>query len=156
MIHQPSLKPKAETTLIYSRDPALNLPEDPDARAKALEVARDTGKWSELLGPGAQPTYFHIRIPTGATWNYLAGEIMRQRMLDSEAAAFALRVALIKVDNFGDHKVDRVVDQVHGETMAGKAIINAIYTEAGEYGRDIVEELGTYVLERGKNPISPK
>lgn len=156
MIHAPTLKPNKLITLIYSGDPALSLPADPAEREKALEVARDEGGWAQLVAVGATPTLFHVKIPTGTAWNYLIGEIARRQMVGIEAAAFALRVALEKVENFGAHRVVRIVDPSHDETIATKDIINAIYEEAGPYGRDIVEELGAHIIAKGKERLSPK
>lgn len=156
MIHAPSFKPHAASTLIYSRDPALKLPEDPAQREKALEVARETGKWGDLLPPGSNPTLFHVEYPIGTRLNYLLGQIVRRNMTTMEAATLALRVSLVKIEGFGDHKVERIVDPDHGETLTSKDIINAIFAETGEHGAAIVLELGDYIIERGRNPVRPK
>jgi hypothetical protein len=138
-----------EYTLIYSGDDALALPDDPSERANALRVARETGDWSRLITPGMQPTLFHMRPVSGTLYDWLAGEWRRRRLVDSEAYALAVRLALRRIENFGDHKV---IVENEAPNLATVAIIDALYDVRG--GRELMTELGALVLERAQ--ASPK
>jgi hypothetical protein len=152
MIKPPSLH--AEYTLIYSGDPALSLPEDLEERARVLAEARETGKWDALIHGEEQPTLFTVRPLKGSEFDWWAGEVSRRKLVESEAAALALRLSLRKVDNFGSHRVEFV--QVEGHSLARTGIIDAIYSEAGGEGRGIVLELATAVIERAQTAPRPK
>jgi hypothetical protein len=152
MIKPPSLS--AEQTLIYSGDPALNLPEDPAERDRVLDLARETGQWQSILKEGEPPTLFHCRPLYGTLWDWLLGEINRRNLVQVEAAALALGLALLRVENFGQYKVShRTVD---GQSMATTEIIDAIYREAGGSGRAVVEELGGQLIAQGLRGLRPK
>lgn len=150
MIKPPSIQ--AEYTLIYSGDPALNLPESDAARDHALKVMRETGEWK--LVEGGQPTLFHLRPLTGTEFAWLQGEHARRDLADVELAALALRLALVRIDNFGDVKVKRTTND-DGITLASLDVINALYAVADE-GRVIVGELGGLVFMRTAESPSPK
>lgn len=157
MIKAPSLV--SEYTLIYSGDPALSLPDDADERARVLRVARETGKWDELLTGNEAPTLFHFRNLTRTEWAWLTGEMGHStehgRSLSAvEANDLAIRLALRNVENFGAHKVER--KRYRGDIwLASTKIIDAIYAEAGKYGEDILGEFGSHVIERARQQLGP-
>ncbi len=152
MIKPPSLQ--NEYTLISSLDPALSLPEDEEQRAHALSVAKETGNWSAILNGTDQPTVFTMRPLKGSEFDWWAGEVNRRGLVNSEASVLALRLALVKVDNFGSHKVEFVREG--GIRLAKLDIIDAIYAEGGSEGRAIVLELATHIIERAQTAPRPK
>ena len=152
MIKAPSLI--TESSLIYSGDPALNLPDDPAERERVLELARETGNWRDIVLPGETPTIFHVRPLYGALWDWFAGEVNRRGLVQVEIAAFALRLALRKVEGFGSSKVE--FTRVDGHQMATTEILDAIYREGGGEGRTIVEELGGFVFVKASQGLRPK
>jgi hypothetical protein len=152
MIKAPSLQ--NDYAFIFSGDPALVLPEDPEQRKHALDVARETGNWQPLLGQGDPPTVFTLRPLKGSEYDWWAGECARQRLVNAEAAALVVRLALVKVDNFGAHKVERV--KVDGISLAKVDIIDAIYAEAGGAGRAVILEIADEVIDRATKAPRPK
>lgn len=151
-------------TLVYSGDPALNLPTDPDGdeartkllRAKALEVARDTGDWTALIHTGEVPTLFTVRPITGALLDWMMSEARRRESTAAEVHVFALRVALTKIDGFGDARVETAPAGREGEfRIATMKIIDALYAVEG-VGRDVVQELGSIVWQRALEGLRPK
>ncbi len=152
MIKPPSVQ--NEYTLIYSGDPALNLPTDETERETVLRVAHETGRWDALLG-SESPTLFHVRPLPGTVFDWLLGERIRGNLTDVETWTLALRLALRRVDNFGKHEV-KTARNDDGHVLADVAIIDALYAEAGGLGRDIVAELGTAVIERATTALRPK
>jgi len=149
-IKAPSLQ--SDYSLIFSGDDALKLPEDEAEREHALTVARDTGRWDDLLVPGAKPTIFDVRPLTGSDFAHILGESHRLGWIALEECAYALRLALRKVTNLGEFKVEPVDEG--GRSMASTNIINAIYATGG--GRAIVLELGHAVIRKAQNSPSPK
>jgi hypothetical protein len=152
MIKAPSLQ--NDYAFIFSGDPALALPEDPEQRKHALDVARETGNWQPLLGQGDPPTVFTLRPLSGSVYDWWRGECARQRLISAEAATLLVRLAIVKVDNFGAHKVERVT--VDGVSIAKVDIINAIYDEAGGAGRNVISELSDEVVDRATKAPRPK
>ena len=153
MIKAPSIQ--HEFTLVFSGDPALSLPEDPDERARVLKVARETGNWAPLIIDGQQPTLFHFKDLTRSEFGWWDGERCHSARLGRplgalEASDLVLRLALRTVDNFGKHKVSR---KQHGPVwLADSDIINALNEEAGS---GPLVEFAEIVLERAASPIRP-
>ncbi len=140
-------------TLVYSGDPALNLPADDEPCALALTTARQTGLWQDITLEGQTVTAFDVKPLTGSAFDWWCGEVKRRQLIEQEAAALALRLALVKVTGFGDYKVSHV--QVDGIRLTTTAIIDAIYA-APELGRPAVLEFGSAVIERASESPSPK
>lgn len=153
MIKPPSLQ--SESSLIYSGDPALNLPEDPDERARVLQVARETNKWADLLIAGETPTTFNVRPLTGSQFDWWCGEVRRRSLSDAEAAALALRFALHSVTGFGSFGTLKR-ERIDGHSFATVEIIDALYASTDGHGRSIVLELGGVIVERASSSPSPK
>jgi hypothetical protein len=154
MIKPPSQQ--FDYTLIFSGDPSLNLPSEPDARAKALEVARENGAWEPIIGAGETPTLFHVRPLGGAALDWLISEGRRRSSSELELHVLALRLSLTKVDGFGDHKVTTERAGTEGEfRIASMKIIDALYA-IPEVGRDVVQELGGLIWRRAIGGLLPK
>jgi hypothetical protein len=147
---------QSEYSLIFSGDPSLNLPADPAAREKALEIARERGDWAPLVAPGETPTVFHLRPIAGALFDWAISECQRRKTLDPETYAFALRLALVKIDNFGDHKIK--LERAGHERefkIASSETLDALYAVEG-VGRQVVQELGEIVWGKAIAGLSPK
>jgi hypothetical protein len=155
MIKPPSQQ--LEYTLIFSGDPSLVLPSDQAERAKALEVARETGQWAPLIRSGEQPTLFHVRPVHGMLLDWLLGEMRRRSLIAAETNVLALRLALRRVEGLGEHKVEleRIGAGVGNYDMATTAIVEALYSIEG-IGNQVVQELGDYVFGRALGGLRPK
>lgn len=157
MLRPPSLQ--HEYTLIFSGDPALVLPEDPEERANALRVARETGKWDALIQAGQQPTMFHVRPLPQSTFRWLIGEATRRNLQGFEMTILALRLALRRIDNFGTHSGKVQLEKNDEQQLAKIDVIDALFNvdpDDVDVGRRVVDELGTEILRRAGDGISPK
>lgn len=150
MIRPPSLQ--TGFALCWSGDPALKLPEDPKERERALTLARETGKWP--THDGQQPTVFHFEALTRHEIGWWDGEFRhsaahRRPLSPIEANDLLVRIALRRVDNFGELKVERSTGAV---TMADTSIVEALHTAApsalGEFADEILSR------SRGPRPLS--
>lgn len=151
MIKPPSVQ--NEYTLIYSGDPALNLPEDEAERKRVLDQARETGNWEPLLG-GEPPTLFRIRPLFGDTLNWWDGERGRLQLGGLEAAALALRLTLRKVENLPGVKVE--LQKERGQLMVKPETIAALYEACGDEAQLVIQELSAFVIERAAAALRPK
>jgi hypothetical protein len=152
VIKPPSLV--ADYTLIYSGDPALNLPADDAERERVLELARETGNWRDLLIEGDPPTLFQMRPLPGSVYDYWCGEVRRRELVDREAAALLFRLALTKIDNFGKLVVEHI--KVDGHRIAKVDTLDQIYAALGGTGSLVVAELANHVLHRSEPALRPK
>lgn len=155
MFRAPSLQ--HEYTLVFSGDPALDLPVDEAERETALRVARETGNWEPILKQGQIPTLFHVRQLTQSSARWLGGEIRRRRLEPGEISVLALRLALRRVDNFDGHRVRH--EQIDDQELATIATIDMLFEVDPsnlDIGRTLVDELGSLVLQRASEGISPK
>ena len=162
----PSLqKPHA---IIWSRDPALAVPDDPEQRAdesnedfakrkaevwsewdRKVGIARETGDWSELIRPGATPTMFYVK-PMGVAFRKIADGILTGRIGDVELPAYSLRACLTEVENLGGFELKKV-----DEPRIGKIADEEIIAILDGIDPKIVGELGAYCWKRAEKP-SPK
>lgn len=169
MIKLPSLQ--TGYTLVWSGDPALDLPTAPDdasdderkavaiERERLLRIARQTGNWP--IRPGEQPTVFHFRNLSRSDLTWLTGETSystehtvngQSRPLSvHESNDLMLRLALEKVENLGTLQVKhaRIGSQ---KRVATPEVINAIH-DAG--GSDILDEFVLIVSERATKQLDP-
>lgn len=146
-------KPKSlvsEYTLIYSGDPALDLPTDEAQRDAVLKSARETGKYP--IKSGEHATVFRVRPIPGTSYSWFTAEVRRKDLSGLEMFELAFRLALKSIDNFGDVKVKRI--KVDGHELATREVLDALYT-LGDVGRSIVAELGAIVTEHAADGISP-
>ncbi len=139
----------------YTGDPAIvqladaASDEDQKSHRRRIEVARETGNWTDVLVPGMEPTKF--------TMKPLSGEVHR-RLLDMvpdkvgliEVHALAFRCAIMSVSNFGGLEFKREQTQKLG-TMAASSVVDAL--DAVDMG--IVTQLGAEALRRARE-VSPK
>lgn len=174
MLKAPSLQHRY--TLVFSEDPALDLPVVPELahdatqeqrdeaeklekeREHKLKVARETGRWDDLCRPGMEPTLFTFEPITGTTLTWLQGEARRRNLGNEEGIELAFRLSLRDVTNLGKFKVDDVVED--GRRLATAATIDALYAlgrEAGDatLGRRLIIELGVVVYARAVAGLSP-
>jgi hypothetical protein len=152
------LKPaslQGEYSLIYSGDPSLDLPDDETERARLVRHAQRTGQWP--LRAGSEPTVFHLRPMTGTMLDWWHGETVRRNLAGYELASLALRMTLVRIDNFGGHKVAHVKND-DGVALATDASIDALYSidpDDPSVGRTVVAELGNHVIERATKKLDP-
>lgn len=163
----------AEYPLVFSGDPALELPAIPELtpestpevikqaqeRDTQLRVARETGDWPRITRSGEQPTVFWCRQIHGMALTWLQGEAVRGELGNAEGTELAFRLALVRVENLGGLKVktERFDDQV----LVSETTLNTIYdigrdANLPELGRAIVLELGGLALLRAMQGVPPK
>lgn len=150
-----------EFSLIWSRDPAVNLPEpEPDATdekrlevikeaARLFNLARDTGDYRSIVREGQTPTTFSFKDPSRGEWGWIYGEqqhssVYGRPLSEPEFTDLIFRVAVRGVVNFGEHKVTRKRN-AHGVWLADESIIEAIFDNCGP--GPIVEFVG-FILSR--------
>lgn len=153
MIKPPSLQ--ADFTLIYSEDPALSLPEDADERARVLKTASETGHWP--LIDGEKPTLFHFHDLSRQEISWIYGEqghssVYGRPLSAPEFTDLIFRVAIRKVDNFGEHKIARARTTA-GIWLADAKIVDVICRACGP---GPIVEFASIVLKRaeGVRPLS--
>lgn len=152
MLTAPSLQ--NEFALVFSGDPALDLPADETERNEALRRARETGNWPLLAG--AEPTLFKCRPLTGAPVTWLIGESGRRRLSQQELFELAFRMALTGVTNLGSLKVKHTLSE-DGHKLVDSATLAAIYAIGdGSVGHQVVIEIGAEVLGRAMEVIAPR
>jgi hypothetical protein len=151
MLTAPSLQ--NEFSLVFSGDPALDLPADETERNEALKVARETGQWPLLAGQ--EPTLFKCRPLSGAPATWLIGESRRRQLSQQELFELAFRLALTGVTNLGSLKVKRVPRDE--QLMIDDHTLAAIYAIGdGRIGTQVVIEIGAEVLGRAMEVIAPR
>lgn len=134
-------------TLIWSADPALDLPADPVERARMLKVARETGDWP--LREGQQPTAFQFHDLTREEIGWWRGEcesstIHGRPLSDVESSDLLLRLAIRGIDNFGKVKIERK-QAAKGIQLAKPDFIEALHAAAptalGEFADVLIERM---------------
>lgn len=149
MIKPPSIQ--TEYTLIYSGDPALNLPEDEAARDHALSQARQSGDWRALIREGESPTLFHFGQITRTQRDWIVGEMQRRQLCAPELDALIVRVGLRRIENLGPHKVTRTKSAAAGFHLVDEDTINTLENLSAA----LIPELSGVVWERATNPLRP-
>ena len=155
MIKPPSIQ--KEYTLIFSGDPALDLPEETEARDLALKVARETGNWP--IKPGQEPTLFGLDPMSGMALTWMYSEMARKELTQIEIAEMSLRLTLKSVTNFGSHSV--TFDTGGPFRLVSSQFINTLYSFGVDLGtpnagRTVIGELGGVAFLRAREPVSPK
>lgn len=173
------LSVQRDYSLIYSGDPALDLPDVPtlpddaspediaarDAIAKdrdhKLKVARDHGNWP--LKPGMTPTRFHLRNIYGDPVDWLHQQYERRnadggpKYSHAQLCTFAFRMAIKAIENFDNSTI--VMEEVDGQRMAKLESLETLYQVGGAadpgLGRAIVQEIGAVVIERSLVGVRP-
>lgn len=162
-------------TLVWSQDPALDLPEPPpDAndeqkaevakeRERLLRVARQTGNWQPITKPGEQPTFFHFDCLSHNEFAWAQGEASRRQLGDLEINNLLFLVAIRRIENFGDVKIERKqVGRIEGTKdsiwLASAAVLDKIHAalRSIEDGANIlVAEFVVEIIRRARGSIDP-
>lgn len=155
MIKPPSLQ--TTYTLVWSKDPALDLPEDEQERERKLRNAQLTGNWHELIKQGQQPTVFHFRNLSRSDLNWVVGETQMSsehgRPLSSlESDDLMLRLALQSIDNLPGVTIK------HGRVGSQKKVatpesIDAVFSAA--VGESILSEFALHIAQRASHQLPP-
>lgn len=165
-----------EFPLVYSDDPALDLPELPDVddvekltaeqkklleqRENLLRVARETGRWDEITKDGQAPTVFWFRSIHDETFTWLGGETTRRQLSQVELTTLCFRLALVRIENFGAFKLE--FETVGSHRMVKEKSLRPLYDLGLDrdppvpIGRTLVFELGAQVFLRAKECLPPK
>lgn len=158
MIKPPSLlKPY---TLIYSGDPALDLPalaadnasDDEkkaaiDRRNLALKNARETGGWQ--IKPDETPTLFHFEPLNARARDRIEAEIAvdaSKRLGPTDFASLVFRLAVRRIDNIGD--VTIAFSDAGGYQVASEDLVAYIRDTFGIVGDRVIGELSQLVMQR--------
>jgi hypothetical protein len=153
MLAPPSLQ--SEYALIYSGDPALNLPADETERANALRIARETGRWTAITHVGQEPTAFLFRPIHGVARTWMANQARAKELTPDAVIELVFRLALVRVDNLPGLVLKH--ERVEGLPILTLAAMDQIYSlGVGELGRELVVELGDIVLTRTLQGVPPK
>ena len=149
MIKPPSLV--SDFTLVWSHDPALDLPSDPEERARLLKLARETGNWP--LRDGHAPTLFHFRDLSREEIGWWRGEcasstIYGRPLSDVEQTDLLIRLTIRGADNFGKVKTERK-NAAKGIQLAPMEFIEALHAAAptalGEFADVLIERMREHI-----------
>jgi hypothetical protein len=174
MLRLPSLQ--HEFSLVFSEDPALDLPElgelAPNApaeevaarqerakeRSHKLKVARETGRWDAITRPGDKPTTFSFRALRGTTLTWLHAEQSREKMSDEELYELAFRLALTSIDNLDGFELQ--FEPIGDRKALHRSCVDRLYAIGQPIGQPmlghrLVYELGMFVMERAIQGVPP-
>ncbi len=162
MIKPPSIQ--SDYSLVWSGDPALNLPDVGPERDRVLQVARETGRWEDLILPGQQPTVFHFRKLPKSTFDWVIGEhqhssVFKRPLSQMEGYSLFFRAALKSIDNWGSHKVKPTSFGEGCPRIASEETtdaIGAVDPNDPMIGAAILGELAQLVWIKETTGISPK
>lgn len=120
-----------------------------------LKVARETGKWDELLVGDKQPTKFLLRPMPVEAMGAIAGMRLRNEPSE-EILLLAFRICVIGVENFGKHPIEFVSHKRYGRLATTSFLDKTLKGEGGSLiAWRIIAELGSYALTRAHgNPLS--
>lgn len=147
MIKAPSLQ--TGFALVWSKDPALKLPEDPAEAERVLAIGRDTGNYP--IADGQQPSVFHFEALSRHELGWWDGErrhssIYGRPLSPIEANDLLVRIALRRVDNFGAVTVERAT--IGGIGIADARVIEVINIAAPS----ALAEFADAIIERSRGP----
>jgi len=156
MLKPPSLQKQWDE--FWSGDPAFQprpgkgaSDKDKEAYLKKLEVARDTGNWSEFAIEGLNPTKFTMKQVPGTLLRKLVDRFTTGAIGPAELASLLFRAAIIEIENLGfDHKIKRVQVADYG-ALADQETVDML----DAIDVDIVTELGIVIRQRAEG-ASPK
>ena len=153
MLAPPSLQ--SEYALVYSGDPALNLPADEAERANALRIARETGRWAAITHAGQEPTVFLFRPIHGVARTWMANQARAKSLAPEAVIELVFRLALASVTGLPGLELKH--ERVDGLPILTLAAMDQFYSIGeGELGREVVAELGEVVLTRTIQGVPPK
>jgi len=136
-------------TLIWSRDSALARPQDPDALKQweeAFGIARETGKYQDVLRHGEEPTKFEVKPLAGSVARKLLDDLAARRIGEMGFSSLVFRLCIKAVVN-PDLKVDLDKDPRYGE-IANEEICDQL----DAISPSIVNELGSHLFDRASRP----
>lgn len=142
--------------LVWSRDPALELPADDEERRKALSQARETGDWEPLIKPGEKPTLFkcrHLDRDVLWEWDQYRDKNGNDKSATLKGWSLLVRAALEDVHNFGGVKLPKRVKDHETQLMVVPATFLTNFS--GDIVDVLVLELGMAILER-EHATAPK
>ncbi len=157
--------------LVFSADPALERPTRNEGEAdeawqkrleewhRALVQARQTGDWSALIKPGAEPTRFRCRQVPGSVWRQVPRVLAEMGADEQFALLFRLAVTEI-IHGPPNHKLRFAehVDRDGHPTGLGQVLTNDTIDlldrveVAGLRRGAIVSEIGSAIWEQRSAP----
>lgn len=171
MIRPASLQ--SSYSLVWSRDPALDLPwyeddasltaeQNAEARAKVDETrerllrnARQTGNWQAITKPGEQPTMFTFRQLGHNDLAWVQGEASRSQLGELEVNDLFFLLAIESITNFGTAEVKRP----HKSKLAQSKILDELAAALNSVIPDgcalLVSEFVEHVIARARGAIDP-
>lgn len=161
MIKAPTIQ--GDYSLVWSGDPALNLPDPGEERDRVLTIARETGRWTDLVVTGQAPTVFHFKRLPKSVFDWIIGEhqhssIYGRPLSQVEGYSLFFRCALKSIENWGEHGKFKPTS-MGGVTMAPESIVDAIgRVDPNDcmIGAAILGELAQLVWMRETAGITPK
>lgn len=148
-------RPAGHYRVAFSGDTALELPEDKEARARALRIARETGNWAAITKSGEMPWLFVLQpLSTEqlTAWSSQRDEHGNVVAETEQGALQLLRVALVDVENVPDAPtVRRIADDRFG-TIAAPDILDII---PRSHLQAVAAELSLYIQLRERD-LLPK
>ncbi len=163
MIKPPSIQ--GTYSLVWSGDPALNLPDVGPERDRVLTDARDRGDWSGLIIAGQQPTVFHFRKLPKSVFDWVIGEHtsssrFKRPLSEDEGYTLLFRAALKSIDNWPGY--EKIRPESFGEdcpVIAHESVTNALAAidpNDPTVGASLIGELAILVLRKERSGIGPK
>ncbi len=137
--------------VVFSRDSALARPSDDDPEAlkkweKAFEVARETGKYADVLIAGEEPTLFYVKPLAGSTARRLVDDRQAGRLGGMAFTALVFRLCIRSIAN-PTIEVKPSVDARYG-AIADEEVTDVL----DRLNPVIVNEIGSYCFERAASP----
>lgn len=132
--------------LAYSQDPALELPEESDARSLALRVARETGDWASITKPNEKLSLFSFRpLDSESIINWQSSHHDKS-ITDIDLAGWSALVlgALVAVENVEGAVVRREDSAIFG-TAADPVVLDAL---PRDHLFMFVQEMGFHIMTR--------
>jgi hypothetical protein len=153
VIKPPSLQ--GEFDLVFSEDPALDLPADDAEKARVLKVARETGKWP--IKPGEAATLFRIEPLTGLLMEHVRGEMLRRKLTEDESRTLIFRLGVKSITHA--EGIEITYSKVDRWRALSDETTNAILSIGAaegvpEVGRAIVNQIGLLIWQRSQEPVS--
>lgn len=161
--------------IISSYEPDLDRPEIPDRLDnesdedyrrrvqeallpfnRRLVVARETGDWSAVLKPGANPTKFRVRRIPGRRWEAFDTFIQAANLTDFGRASLLIRMAIVSIDQWVPgfvigsqvEHVDNLGRPTGIGPVASVDVIESFFAaRPGEEAIDMIVDLGTCIYK---------
>lgn len=138
--------------LVWSGDPALATPPDgaDEATQKAwearLRVARETGKWDDVLRPGELPTWFYVQPIRGTTLRLLADDATSGRIGPASMWSLCFRLGIKAIEN------PAIAFTQESDARLGPIAPSSVVDDLDALNPGIVAELGAALFNRAGVP----